>query len=99
MANGYWDKALGRRIGRRRGLAATGAGALGAAFLAACGGSDSGSASSSGGSGSKDKSGLVSESVDTSKSAKRGGTLKFCSTGDAPSLDPITNAIQLKQLQ
>src|SRR3982751_6200954 len=98
MLRDYWQTLTSSRISRRRGLATTAVGALGAAFLAACGGSDSGG-SSSGSSGSKDKSGLVSESVDTTKSAKRGGTLKFYSTGDAPSLDPMTSAIQLNQLQ
>ena len=98
MSRDYWQTLTSNRITRRRGLAATAAGAMGAAFLAACGGSDDGG-SSSGGSTSKDKSGLVSESVDTTKSAKRGGTLKFYSTGDAPSLDPMTSAIQLNQLQ
>jgi ABC-type transport system substrate-binding protein len=39
MAN-YWDKVLARRVGRRRALAATGATAFSAAFLAACGGDD-----------------------------------------------------------
>ena len=37
---GYWDKVLTRRIDRRRALAATGATAFSAAFLAACGGDD-----------------------------------------------------------
>ncbi len=53
MANNYWDRVLTRRVGRRRALAATGATAFGAAFLAACGGDDdsgpsSGSTSTSG---------------------------------------------------
>src|SRR4051794_23903573 len=74
MAGDYWS-AIGRhRLSRRRALVTMGAGALGAAFLAACGGSDSdkGSSSSSG-----NKSGLVQAPVDTSKTAKRGGTNKW----------------------
>ncbi|HEY7466500.1 MAG TPA: ABC transporter substrate-binding protein, partial [Dehalococcoidia bacterium] len=38
MSNNYWDKALNRRITRRRGLALAGGSAAAAAFLAACGG-------------------------------------------------------------
>jgi len=38
MKGSYWDKALDRRISRRRALAAAGGTAAGAAFLAACGG-------------------------------------------------------------
>jgi peptide/nickel transport system substrate-binding protein len=45
MATNYWDRALTRRIGRRRAITATGATAFGAAFLAACGGDDDDDAS------------------------------------------------------
>jgi peptide/nickel transport system substrate-binding protein len=40
MQENYWTKILGRRVSRRRALAATGATAASAAFLAACGGGD-----------------------------------------------------------
>ena len=40
--NSYWNRVLDRRITRRRALAATGATAMGAAFLAACGGGGDG---------------------------------------------------------
>jgi glucose/mannose transport system substrate-binding protein len=40
MEGNYWTRSLGARLSRRRALVATGAGALGAAFLAACGGND-----------------------------------------------------------
>src|SRR4029450_8634045 len=40
MQASYWSKILDSRITRRRGLAAAGAGGLGAGFLAACGGDD-----------------------------------------------------------
>ena len=81
MEQGYWSKVLERRIGRRRALAATGATAAGAAFLAACGGSDSGDE------GESNK--LVLQPVDTSKTAKRGGVLKDRNFGDPPSLDVV----------
>ncbi len=69
----YWDKVLDNRITRRRALAATGMTAASAAFLAACGGSDDGG----GDSGPADSSGLLAKIEDTSKSAKRGGTMKW----------------------
>ena len=86
MANGYWDQALNGRISRRRAIAATGATALGAAFLAARGGSDSGGSSSSGGGG--DKSSLLAKREDTSKQAKTGGTLITTNPADPPHFDP-----------
>src|SRR5581483_8682445 len=69
-----------------------------AIFLAACGGGDGDKGGDSGGA-TKDKSGLLTQPVDTTKTAKRGGTLRHYSTGDAPSLDPMTSAIQLNQVQ
>ena len=72
MSTDYWSGKLQNRFSRRRAIAATGAGALGAAFLAACGGS-----SDSGGSGAakpaKDTSGLLYDPVDTTKQAVKGG--------------------------
>src|SRR6187401_593963 len=84
----YWRKLLDQRVYRRRAMLATGGFAAGAAFLAACGGSDdksSGgdSALSSGGDASKpDRSGLVAKPEDTSKSAKRGGVYKWSSASE-----------------
>ena len=40
MEKGYWQGLLEERLGRRRLIAATGATALGGAFLAACGDDD-----------------------------------------------------------
>ena len=37
MQSNYWSRTLAHRISRRRALAATGATALGSAFLIACG--------------------------------------------------------------
>jgi ABC-type transport system substrate-binding protein len=63
-------------------VAATGATAAAAAFLAACGGGDSG-----GDSGPKDSSGLISPIEDTSKEAKAGGTFKWYNTSEPNHLD------------
>ena len=76
----YWQSLTDRRITRRRALAATGAGALGAAFLAACGGGDDG--------GGESTSSLVVKPEDTSKQARRGGTYKIYITTDAGTWDP-----------
>ena len=71
MPNDYWSAVLQQRISRRRALAASGATAAGAALLAACGGTDEG------GSGDSQGTSLVTKIEDTSKSAKRGGAMKW----------------------
>src|SRR3954464_6240620 len=81
----YWSRTLQQRLPRRRALVSAGGLSLGAAFLAACGGSDS---SSSGGSSGAPKSDLVVKSEDTTKQAKKGGTLKTYITTDVGSWDP-----------
>jgi ABC-type transport system substrate-binding protein len=68
--NGYWANILCTRVSRRRAFVASGATALGAAFLAACGGV------SNGGGETEHASGLLTQPVDTSKQAVRGGTMK-----------------------
>src|SRR4051812_16145829 len=81
----YWRKILDQRVDRRRALLATGGFAAGAAFLAACGGSDDKSSSDalpSGDASKPDRSGLVAKPEDTSKSAKRGGTYKWSSASE-----------------
>ncbi len=84
----YWTRILNQRVTRRRGIAGSAAAGLSAAFLAACGGSSSKSSSTSKGApGLKDASGLVTQPVDTTKDAKKGGVLKRNSAGDG-SLDP-----------
>ena len=75
MSTDYWSGKLQNRLSRRRALATGGAGALGAAFLAACGG---GSDSKGGGDAAKgpaDTSGLLHQPVDTTKQAANGGIL------------------------
>ncbi|HLF76946.1 MAG TPA: ABC transporter substrate-binding protein [Dehalococcoidia bacterium] len=84
MSESYWNHVLRQRLSRRRAMVTTGAGALGAAFLAACG-SDSGDDS---GSAKKDKSGLITTLVDTTKQAVKGGTLGYFLNADPPTLDP-----------
>ncbi|HEX5141330.1 MAG TPA: ABC transporter substrate-binding protein, partial [Dehalococcoidia bacterium] len=68
----YWTKVLNVRIRRRRAIFAGSAAVVGSAFLAACGGSDS---SDSTGSGNGRDGGLVSEPVDTTSKAVKGGVL------------------------
>ena len=79
--NGLWTRSLTQRLSRRRAIATTGSAALGAAFLAACGGGSS-SSSSGGGKDDKNVSGLVTPQKDTTKEAKKGGTLKFSLPAD-----------------
>lgn len=78
----YWSTVLDRRLSRRRTLAASGAAALGGAFLAACGGDSGGDARP------KDTSGLVYQPADSTKQAKRGGVWKWYQTADIVGLDP-----------
>jgi ABC-type transport system substrate-binding protein len=79
MKRNYWTGVLSQRLGRRRALAAAGATAAASAFLAACGG---------GGADEKvDTQSLVTEAADTTKQAKRGGTLKDRWSADTPTLD------------
>ena len=70
MDTSYWNKVLDRRVSRRRTLAATGATALGAAFLAACGGDDNESGGGGGGGGGKDTSGLLAKREDTTQAGE-----------------------------
>ena len=74
----YGHRVLDSRLSRRRALAATGATATGAAFLAACGGSDSKTSSG----GEKKTSSLLAANVDEGKTAKRGG--KYVSSWPTP---------------
>ena len=86
MASNYWTQLLDNKMSRRRALVGTGAGALGAAFLAACGGGGGKSGAKSGD--GTDKSSLITKPEDTTKLAKRGGILKDRLTADAPTMDP-----------
>ena len=88
----YWTNILEGRITRRRGLGATGAAAAAAAFLAACGGSDD-----QGGGGTADKSGLITKPVDTTKQAKRGGTLKWFAPNEPAHLDVQQDQVAMNQ--
>src|SRR5437867_12832024 len=76
------------RIGRRRALMLGGS-ALEAAFVAACGNGAKSKGSGSSGGASK---GLLSEPLESTARAKRGGVLKDQTTGDPNTLD-IAGAI------
>src|SRR5436190_7313095 len=84
MESSYWRNLTVGRLSRRGVLAATGGLTAAAAFLAACGG---GKSSSSSGAAGADKSGLISQPVDTTKQAKRGGTLKWFAGNEPAHLD------------
>ena len=88
----YWNPILTSRMSRRRALAAVGGTATAASLLAACGGGDK----DDGQSGPQDASGLLSQPVDTTKQAKKGGILKNYTTGDG-SLDPNVSVSGLSQ--
>ncbi len=84
----YWNRLTQARVSRRRAILASGGTAAGAAFLAACGGSSkSDSGGGSAGSAKKDSSGLVASIEDTSKTAKRGGTLKWVQSSEPNHFD------------
>src|SRR5918996_3149267 len=88
MDRNYWSKTLSRRLTRRRALVASGAGALGAAFLAACGGGeDDGGAP-------EDKSGLVYQPVDTTKDAVKGGVMVGAFAVEPVNYDPLSSSSQ-----
>src|SRR5438445_12519891 len=78
MQPNYWSTFLDQRIARRRVLAGTATTATAAALLAACG---------SGGGKAVDKTTLVVEPEDTTRQAKRGGTIKDRWSADTPTLD------------
>jgi hypothetical protein len=88
----YWNHYVEQRLSRRRALAATGAGALGAALLVACG-----SDKESGPKGSK--SSLVAAVEDETKSVKRGGVLKRIVSDEWQPFDPnLSVAIPLGRI-
>jgi len=89
MAGTYWQRALQGRMTRRRALAATGASAVGAAFLAACGGGDEG-----GDLGQKDTSGLLYKPVESTKQAVRGGLMQSAFAVEPTSYDPLATSSQ-----
>src|SRR5690606_25772339 len=104
----YWQNVLSKRVGRRRALAAVGGSAAAAAFLAACGGDDddspsSGSTGSSTGSSSTgsstggDRSGLLTQAVDTTSQGKRGGTLKWYAPNEPAHFDVQLDQASMNQ--
>jgi peptide/nickel transport system substrate-binding protein len=85
MNGSYWSKLSMERLGRRRFLIASGVAATGAGLLVACGSSNSKSGSSSGSS-----TNIITQPVDTTKQAKRGGIIKDRTFADPPTLDILT---------
>src|SRR4051812_22827012 len=84
VVRNYWQ----RRISRRSVLASTGAAALGAAFIAACGGGSDGKESLP-----ADKASLIFKPADTSKEAKKGGTLLATRNQDVFTFDGQSSLI------
>src|ERR1043165_1384679 len=76
MHTPYWSQLLDNRVSRRRALAATGATAAGAAFLAGCGGGSDKKTTA------EAPAKLLLPVVDESKTAKRGGVYKNIATRD-----------------
>jgi dipeptide transport system substrate-binding protein len=95
MQDSYWSRFTESRLSRRRALTLTGGTALGAAFLAACGGSDSDSGGGSS-SGPKDNSGLLTQMKDQTSQAKRGGVLIGSHPGVILSWDPFKTGINIR---
>jgi ABC-type transport system substrate-binding protein len=87
----YWSDLTNNRISRRRALQATGAGVAGAAFLAACGGSDSSNGGGSGKAAENKRSSIVAEPKDTAKEGKAGGVWKHFARGDATHFDSLVS--------
>ena len=87
----YWSRLTQARFDRRRAIVAAGGATLGVVALSAigCGGSSSGSGSSS-----ERKSGtdLVAKPVDSTSKAKAGGVLKHWAPGDPAHLDPLLSS-------
>jgi peptide/nickel transport system substrate-binding protein len=110
--HGYWERTLKSRVSRRRALTAAAGTSAAALFLAACGGDDEEPASSGSGSGSGSPStgsgspstgsgspsGLVTAPVDTTSSAKKGGTFKYYTRAEPQNLDGHFSQAALNQM-
>src|SRR4051812_33824174 len=96
MQETYWSRFTNSRLSRRRALTLTGGTALGAAFLAACGGSDSNSSDSGGTSPPADKSGLLTAMKDQTANAKRGGQMVGVHPGVITTWDPYKTGINIR---
>src|SRR5205823_7324437 len=83
MGASFWSTIAESRLTRRRALVGGAAATTGALLLAACGG---GSSKSSGGD-KQQTSGLVTQPVDMTKQARRGGSMKYSISADIPNFD------------
>lgn len=109
MERSYWSRLLHRRIGRRRALFTTGGLMASAAFLAACGSDDTpaGTATGGNGTGGTDATGstgtpqsnLLTEIVDSSSAAVRGGRFTWANTAEPNHFDgKAQGQVQLNHL-
>src|SRR5689334_8957766 len=80
----YWQSVFRQRVSRRRSLAMGAAAGASAAVLAACGGSSGGNKAT----GSGAAPSLITQPVDTTKTAKRGGDYLSSRTSDIDQNDP-----------
>jgi len=81
MSANYWSNVLTQRVSRRRALVSTGATAVGAALLAACGGGSDEPQK-------VDKESVIAKFVDTSKSATKGGIWQTYMARSSITFDP-----------
>ena len=78
----YWASVTQQRVSRRRAIAITGGTAVGAALLAACGGSNEASDSKK-----AENASLIVKPSDTTSKAKKGGVMKWFSPAEPAHFD------------
>ena len=78
----YWASVTQQRVSRRRAIAITGGTAVGAALLAACGGSNEASDTKK-----AENASLIVKPSDTTSKAKKGGVMKWFSPAEPAHFD------------